>query len=424
MTRISWLSFAAILLLLPVGRTAELALVVCVVAALGAWARGAAPSWRGAHARLLLALFAAYWLPSLCSAWDSVQPEQSWRTTAGALRFGLLALVPLLWAERRTELLPRLQNACAWIAGLWALDALVQAATGLSAGGWAHGERISGVFGADNLKLGPVLAVLSPFLLRAAYGRWGAVGGWAAWLLSASAILLAGTRAGWVSFALVTAVVPLWLHASWRARCAAFLTCALAAMLATVALVQFHAGFAQRVQRTADLLHTDYAHVDRALAGRLPIWRTSLRMALDHPVNGVGVRAFRYAYARYAGAADPWVDARTGQGASHPHQLLLEIASETGLLGVLLWLAGVAAAWRAWHRASAAGRQMALAPALALLAMTFPVNTHFAFYSSFWGLLFWWLLAQYAAAVTLPGECAAGKLSASAPGSTAPGAST
>ena len=143
MTRISWLSFAAILLLLPVGRTAELALVVCVVAALGAWARGAEPSWRGAHARLLLALFAAYWLPSLCSAWDSVQLEQSWRTTAGALRFGLLALVPLLWAERRTELLPRLQNACAWIAGLWALDALVQAATGLSAGGWAHGERIS-----------------------------------------------------------------------------------------------------------------------------------------------------------------------------------------------------------------------------------------------------------------------------------------
>jgi len=31
--------------------------------------------------------------------------------------------------------------------------------------------------------------------------------------------------------------------------------------------------------------------------------------------------------------------------------------------------------------------------------MCFPLNTHFAFYSAWWGLLFWWLLALYCAAL-------------------------
>jgi hypothetical protein len=31
--------------------------------------------------------------------------------------------------------------------------------------------------------------------------------------------------------------------------------------------------------------------------------------------------------------------------------------------------------------------------------MCFPLNTHLAFYSAWWGLLFWWLLALYCAAL-------------------------
>ena len=41
--------------------------------------------------------------------------------------------------------------------------------------------------------------------------------------------------------------------------------------------------------------------------------------------------------------------------------------------------------------------------------MVFPVNTHLAFYSSWWGLLFWWLLAVWCAALYAdqPGPAAA-----------------
>ena len=77
-------------------------------------------------------------------------------------------------------------------------------------------------------------------------------------------------------------------------------------------------------------------------------------------------------------------------------------------MGLLLWLLGTGLALRAWWRASAAARERALAPALGLVAMTFPLNTHLAFYSAWWGLLFWWLLALYCAALTanLPDETA------------------
>jgi hypothetical protein len=50
-------------------------------------------------------------------------------------------------------------------------------------------------------------------------------------------------------------------------------------------------------------------------------------------------------------------------------------------------------------RADARARSRALAPGLALVAMCFPLNTHLAFYSAWWGLLFWWLLALYCAAL-------------------------
>ena len=39
---------------------------------------------------------------------------------------------------------------------------------------------------------------------------------------------------------------------------------------------------------------------------------------------------------------------------------------------------------------------------LALAAMLFPFNTHFAFYSSFWSLLLFWLVAWFCAALRDP----------------------
>jgi O-antigen ligase len=75
---------------------------------------------------------------------------------------------------------------------------------------------------------------------------------------------------------------------------------------------------------------------------------------------------------------------------------VLEILSETGIIGLLLWLAGAALAWRAWRYATPQAKDRARPAMLALAVTVFPLNTHLAFYSTFWGGLTLMLAALYA----------------------------
>jgi O-antigen ligase len=67
---------------------------------------------------------------------------------------------------------------------------------------------------------------------------------------------------------------------------------------------------------------------------RLHLWSASLRMALDHPVLGVGLDQFLYHYPRYM-HPDAWREPNL----SHPHQLILDVWLRLGLLGLaaLVW---------------------------------------------------------------------------------------
>jgi O-antigen ligase len=162
--------------------------------------------------------------------------------------------------------------------------------------------------------------------------------------------------------------------------------------------------FAARVQRSLLALQGSQQALDEAGAGRVRIWNTALHMVAAHPVAGVGVRGFRYAYPGFAQPGDAFIDTKTDEGAAHAHQIVLEVLSETGIIGLAFWLAGAFHAIRAWRRADAVTRARAFAPGLALAAMCFPLNTHLAFYSAWWGLLFWWLLALYCAAFAVESE--------------------
>ena len=75
---------------------------------------------------------------------------------------------------------------------------------------------------------------------------------------------------------------------------------------------------------------------------------------------------------------------------------MLEVVSETGAFGLLLWLAGAALAWRAWRFAGEQAREQARPAMLALAVTVFPLNTHLAFYSTFWGGLTLLLAALFA----------------------------
>lgn len=362
-----------------------------------------APAWA-----LTSALFCAYWLPEAVSAFDAIEGVHA----VHELLIDLVYL-PFLWlvaaavADTRGRRITFIGLGV--IVGLWTLDALLQAVTGTSPLFWgldsikhlinahtcpasevARVDRLSGVLGPCNLKLGVVLASLSPFALHAAAKRLGTVG----WIVMAAAlglvILLAGSRASWITYALVL------LFSGWRVLGVkrligvfAFGALMLAVLSVTVPQVR------ERIVRTTYALTADHEGVDAALSGRTRIWGAAACMVREHPLNGVGVRGFRQAFP----TCDPEPGAVAAWGAGpalHAHQIVLEILSETGGIGLLLWLAGAALAWRAWRYSTAAARDHAQPAMLALAVTIFPFNTHLAFYSTFWGGVTLLLAALYA----------------------------
>ncbi len=371
--------------------------------------RGGTRMLSGAAWALTSVLFAAYWLPQLISSIDAVDQGRALRESLVDLRY-----LPFLWlaaAAVANEHGRRVTfSGLAIIMGVWALDALAQVMLGTSPLFWgidqlkqlvsgrgmcsaedtAAVDRLSGVLGPCNLKLGVVLASLSPFVLFAATRRFGVLG----WILAAAAVglvvLLAGARAAWVTFALVL-LFSGWRLLGRRKLLGMFAFGALALVALTVASPQFQ----ERIERSSRLLTTEESGVDVALSGRAQIWRAAICMVREHPINGVGARNFRNAFPE----CNPSPDATPAWGAGpalHAHQIVLEIASETGLIGLLLWIAGAAMAVRAWRYATPQARDRARPAMLALAVTVFPFNTHLAFYSTFWGGLTLLLAALYA----------------------------
>jgi O-antigen ligase len=357
----------------------------------------------------------------LASAIGAVRPALALLWVLSAIGYGLFAAFWILICRDPVRRRAVLIGAGLAVA-LWTFDALLQALTGIGLGGRAEADRLSGVFGSGDLKLGPVLAMLAPFLLvpllqrqREGDSPADAAGASATaarergrrWLLLlaflalTTTILLAGARAGWIGYSVGLVGLVCFRYRQQPARLAQMLLLA-----AVVTLLLGSAGyalserFAERVERTLRLLDGSRDGIDHALAGRLPIFETAARMSAANPLNGVGVRGFRYAYPEHAGADDPWLAADGARGAAHPHYWPLEVLAEQGLIGALAWLLLLAGVLRLWLRADARARLAALAPALALLVLLFPFNTHPALYSSFWQALFWWVLGLYLACLT------------------------
>jgi O-antigen ligase len=395
-TRFRWapLAVLAYVALWPLVGPAEAvlslgALIGIVLLGVGRFRQGTQLISREAWA-LSTALFFCYWLPEFASAFDAVDPGRAWREVLVDLRYlPFLWLVAMAVAQRRARRFVLVGIGV--IVLLWTFDALLQAFTGVSLGGRNSSDRLSGVFGADNLKLGLVLASLAPFALDLAARRFDGIGWALCALLIGTVILLAGSRASWLTFALVMLISGWRRFGVWRVG----LIMAGGALVAAAVAMNLSTQFESRLERSAMVFSGGEQGINDALAGRLDIWRAATRMIVDHPVNGVGVRGFRDMYPAYARPGDFWLS--KGQaGALHAHQLVLEILAETGVIGLLLWLMGAALALRAWRWALPASRTRAFPAALALVVTVFPLNTHLAFYSTFWGGVMLLLVGLYA----------------------------
>jgi O-antigen ligase len=74
---------------------------------------------------------------------------------------------------------------------------------------------------------------------------------------------------------------------------------------------------------------------------RFDIWKSSLRMLADHPLNGVGLGMYPYYGAAYNFPVEHRI-ARYGKRLDLAHSDLFHIGAELGLIGLLLFLGGLA----------------------------------------------------------------------------------
>lgn len=341
--------------------------------------------------RTLLLLFACLWAPMVLSLPDAVEPRRAVSTALIWLRFPLAAVFVfdvLADATARRRLLA----ASALTVLVWAGDAILQVVVGHNLLGYPYqGGRATGMFH-PRLALGLVPAVfIPPAVVWLATRRRR----WALWMLAPLAvggIALGGNRTGWMIMALGLTGAAWWLMRNPRRRPSpkAWLAAALVVSVGVAGAMQVE-GFRHRVDKTLAALDLSRGGLDEAVGGRVSIWVTALNMARAHWINGVGPRGFRYVYEAYAGENDRFRG--SGITPTHPHQTALEVAAETGLLGlagfVLFWAVLVDRLMRAF---AVSGTGSPFPWLLGAGIAAFPLNAHMALYASYWSTVLWWLL--------------------------------
>jgi O-antigen ligase len=399
----TWLIFACFLLF-PVKRSIEVPVLIMTIGGGVLAYKNGRELFREPSVKLLTMLSACIWLPMLFSLGGSYDRKESGEAVLAFLRLYLSGLF-VIWALREQRQVDLLIKLLGVLTAFWVIDALFQVVTGHDFFGYAQVPlRLNGLFGERHLKLGIALPVLSPFLMLALRGR--PVLMTLAAIATGVVVLLAGSRGGWVSYGLVC----VWLIVSetrragmplWRIGTAV----ALIALVSTLTVFE-NAGAKARLEQTLLLFSGDEVKIDEALSYRWTLWKDAVEMIRAHPVTGVGVSAFRFAYPEYAKPGDVFmhskaVDEESGRstGAAYAHQMVLEVVSETGLVG----LAGLALFYgllvRNWWQASSEQKSRSLPFAMALLAWIFPLNTHASFYSAQWSVMIWLFVGMLCAAL-------------------------
>ena len=354
-------------------------------------------------ANLLFPMYAVIGALALALAWQLLQGDDRAREL-GPLAWPLAAVVgwtglALLWTDDLRQgaiflaafVLPfgllavgfaRLPFSRRALLGLYAAlvaTALLYAGVGLYQ--WATRE----VFWNPKLRVdnayAPFFRVNSVFWDPSIYGRYLVVA-----ILATLALVLVGLRNRLLAAGIV-AIVAIWVgllfsfsQSSFAALIAGTLAAAAliwrwraAAALAVLAVVLVSAGFATPQVRH-ELLQESRQGLNSVTSDRAGLVGNGLRIAVDHPVLGVGTGSFKRAYAE-----------KTGLKGEEPkkaasHSTPVTVVAETGVLGLALlcWLGFVALATAFRSRGRSDAGRAALVAALTLGA----IAVHSLFYNA------------------------------------------
>jgi len=398
----SWLAVAFIALL-PFTRLYEIPLSIFAVS-LVFLARSAENRARIYSASsFVLPLFLCYWIPALLSSFDSIDAQGSWMHSLASLRYlaAALAMSLLLSAPSARE---RVLRWTAYLLLFWAVDAFIQLYSGHDLFGIAmHPDRLNALFIKRYQFFGPTLAMLSPLVLEHARRQWRPWAWAVSFAMILGAVMIAGMRSGWLTMALVLAtyMVLMVKRENRELRRTIFTIPALAVIVLAISYFSSPL-FQQRIDMAHAFITGSEISIDASSMERIPIFKNALKMYREHPVNGVGIRAFPKAYMDYAEPDDILIRKSGGvSGAKHAHNILLEVMADTGTIGLLGLLAAIAFLVYQRRKASPVERQDAFPFALALALILFPLNSHFAIYGIYTSSLIWFLVGLWGASLRI-----------------------
>ncbi|MBD3331984.1 hypothetical protein GF356_03965 [candidate division GN15 bacterium] len=81
--------------------------------------------------------------------------------------------------------------------------------------------------------------------------------------------------------------------------------------------------------RTRYLTLTDVEDLNETSTGRWEIWKVGIQMFINRPLLGIGIGAFPTAHGIGAFGGGKWIQ---------PHNMLVQLAAESGILGLTVWL--------------------------------------------------------------------------------------
>lgn len=132
------------------------------------------------------------------------------------------------------------------------------------------------------------------------------------------AIILGKSRGAWL---LLTFLIP---FVTWKyiRTHRAYMIGLILVVLCGVTLFATNQSYQQRLYSTVNMT-TDRSNADRVL-----VWQSAIKMIVDHPVVGVGPAQFKDVYNNQG-----YVSPENTQKLAHTHNNVLEITTESGLLG-------------------------------------------------------------------------------------------
>jgi putative inorganic carbon (HCO3(-)) transporter len=332
------------------------------------------------------------WL-GITSLWTDDPREAAIALGAFVLPFGLLAvgMSRLPWRGRRL----------AWLWGALVATALAYASIGIYQ--WATRE----VFWNPKVIVGnayaPFFRVNSVFWDPSIYGRYLTVG-----ILTALAGALLGGVRGRQFAGLALVIAGMWVglffsfsQTSFVALAAGVTVAALVvwgwrALAAAIALALVVAAGTFAIPQVRErAVDEGRSGIDKVTSGRASLVGQGVRIAIDHPITGVGVGSFKRVYAERAGlpARDP------RKGASHTTPVT--VAAEAGIPGLVLfgWL--VVAALRGALTGLGTGFTSRVSFAVGLTL--FAIFVHSLFYSAFFeDPMTWAMLGLVGLATSVP----------------------